>query len=404
MSKTIEKIREMLKDVDAVDIPAELGKLISLTDRVELAKEGIIIRHDSKQTPCHVYRRDGKSVKKATEPVREKRKSMEYIKPSFYDEVRALCSCGTDWTKNRSVNIRFVGPKGSGKTELVGIMAKDFGFEKVFQINGHADMDSTYFVGEKTVVVDEKSGQNYIKYQKGILELAMTEGLKKDENGDAILDADGNVEVSGKPAVLFIDEYAAIPQHISIVLNRALEIPMTGKSRMIELATDGGRKVKSHPGFIIVLSGNVMGKGCESAKTSGYTAQDIQQDDSTLDRISATYYFGYNLEAERMYIEDAIDNQYLAEQFIKFVDAIRKNFIEEKVMTLMSTRVIVNICTLFKAYNNNGLSNALELAIFRSIYTGLRDVEKNAWAEVIRATFGFDVRNNEKKSGGMFYI
>ena len=406
--EVVNQVEESLKTSKEYIFEAELIPKIGLTERVELAQRGIIINHDSKQKPFKAYRRDGVTGVTGSAPglkkVAKVKREIQYVQPEFTNEIKAMLSCSTDWNVNRSVNIRFVGPHGSGKTELAGILQSECGFAKIFQINGHADMDSSYFIGEKTVVVDEKSGQNFIKYQKGILELAMTEGLLKDENGDVILDKDGKVQTNGAPAILFVDEYAAIPEHISIVLNRVMEIPREGQSRRIELATDKARKVYSHPGFVIILSGNTMGKGCETAKTSGYTAQDIQQDDSLLDRISATFFFGYSLEAERIYMEDVLDDEYQVGQFMKFVETIRKCFIEEKVMTLLSTRAIVNICALSKAYKTNKVLKPLETAIYRSVFSGLREVEKNAWAEILIEKFGYDIRTVNKKNANTFYV
>lgn len=403
----VKQIEDLLNGKNEVYLTdAGLQAKISLPERSELARRGYVIKHDSKsRLPNYIYRKEsmeaGAGTAKAV--VKKERRKVEYIMPLFSDEIKGLFGCAKDNTL-RSVNLRFVGPHGSGKTEYIYKIYEDAGFSRIYQINGHADMDSSAFLGEKTVVVDKVTSQNYIKYQKGILELAMIEGLELDENGDAKYDADGKPVVTGKPAVLFIDEYAAIPEHISIVLNRVMEIPMAGMGRRIEISGDMARRVVSHPGFCLVLSGNNCGKGCESSKTSGYTAQDIQQDDSTLDRISATYEFGYSLDAERMYIEDAIEDDVQVTQFIKFVDDIRKERISENVMTLLSTRAIVNICQLVKSFKSVGMKNALVTAIYRSVFSGLREVERDAWAEKLNAYFAYDVRQLGRKDKNVFYL
>ena len=292
-------------------------------------------------------------------------------------------------------------------TEFVDVLAKECGFAKVCRINGHSEKSSADFLGEKTVVIDKSVNppQSVVTYQKGVLELALTQGLKKDVNGNAEFDADGKVIVEGAPALLFIDEYAALSEHIGMLLNRVMEIPVTGSSRGIDLDLDGGRSVKGHPGFAIILAGNVLGKGCESAKTSGYTGQDNQMDDSTLDRVGATFEFGYNLDAERMYLEDALDtDDVVVARFIKFIEDVRKSKIDETVLTLLSTRGIVSICDLIKAYNSSKMKNVVVTAIYRSIYSGLREVERDAWAEKIRTYFDYDVRNLVKKDNTMFFV
>ena len=404
----VKQIEDLLNGKNEVYLTdPTLQAKIGLPERSELARKGYVIKHDSKsRLPNYIYRKESMSAGAGTAKavVKKERRKVEYIMPLFTDEIKGLFACAKDWAVNRSVNLRFVGPHVSGKTIFANLIAPESGFSRVYQINGHADMDSSSFLGEKTVVVDKATSQNYIKYQKGILELAMIEGLELDENGDAKYDADGMPKVIGKPAMLFIDEYAAIPEHISIVLNRVMEIPPAGNGRRIEISGDMARRVVSHPGFCLVLSGNTYGKGCESGKTSGYTAQDIQQDDSTLDRISATYEFGYSLDAERMYIEDAIDDDVQVTQFIKFVEDIRKERISENVMTLLSTRAIVNICQLAKSFKSVGMKNAMVTAIYRSVFSGLREVERDAWAEKLNIYFAYDVRQLGRKDKNVFYL
>lgn len=407
----IDEIVKMLVGKDEVYLsdPVLQGK-IQLAERSELAKMGYVIKHDSKtRLPNYIYRKDSLDALKTSptvkaEPIKKAKKQIEYIRPHFTEELKVLFRCGKEWENNRSVNIRFVGPKGCGKSEFAYVIVNECGFSSLERINGFSEICSADFLGEKTVIIDKVTSNSVVKYQKGTLELAMTKGLKKDENGDCILDKDGNVIIEGAPALLFVDEYAAIPPHLSIILNRVLEIPPAGKSRGIEVASDMNRKVKAHPGFAMILAGNTNGKGCENAKTAGYTAQDHQQDDSTLDRITATYEFGYNLEAERMYIEDAIDDDVQVSQFIKFVEDIRKAKIDENVLTLLSTRGIVAICQLAKAFKDAGMKNSLVIALYRSVFSGLLEVEKDAWAEKLNIYFNYDVRQLGRKDKSMFYV
>lgn len=403
--KAVGTVVEMMEGKnEIVLVDASLQSAIGLAERCELAKRGFIVKHNGK-IPSQVLRKDiisSSSFSPSPAPKREKR-TLSYIMPRFSDEVLALLGCGKDWQNCRSINIRLAGPHGTGKSEFVYEIAKLAGFGKVYRINGHQEKSSIDFLGDKTVEVDKTTSQSIVGYQKGVLELAMTHGLKKDEKGYAVLE-DGKVVVEGSPALLFLDEYASLSEHIGMLLNRILEVPLAGRSRGIDLDVDGGRQVLSHPGFAIILAGNTLGKGCENSKTSGYTGQDNQLDDSTLDRIAVTYHFGYNLEAERMYLEDAIEEDSQVTQFVKFINDIRKSRIDETVMTLLSTRMIVSVCDNIKAFGRAKFPNHIPLAIYRTIFSGLREVEKDAWAEKIQVYFNYDVRNIDKKDKSMFFV
>jgi MoxR-like ATPase len=319
--------------------------------------------------------------------------------------------------RGKSHNILLTGPAGCGKSEFVREIAKRNGFGKVFQVNGRDDMDSSDFFGEKTVVVDPVSKQNYIEFKKGPLYQAFIEGTEVDENGDQILyddngnrvyDESGNPKIVGKPAVFFLDEFAAlIPSVFLSVFNRAMEIPRkNGASRIIEISADGGKIVKSHPNLVMFLAGNTVGKGTESDSQMGYTAQNNQMDDSTLDRITAFYKFGYNMDAEKNIASTKLNDDKLVSDLCRFRSEIRKQWVNGNVETLLSTRALVQICDLATSFRTMK-KDFLPLAIYRSVFSGLRERECPAWNETIRMVFGVDVlckygnRSNNKK---MFFV
>lgn len=364
-------------------------------------KEGIYYTtNDAKTTFCRYDKAPDIELKESNH---------EYVMPAFGSEVLALMK---GVMNGESQNILLTGPAGSGKTEFVREIAKLGGFAKVYQVNGRDDMDSSDFYGDKTVVVDQQSKQNYIKFNKGPLYKAFIEGTEVDADGNQILyDEDGNItadgtgnpKVIGKPGLFFLDEFAALlPGVFLSVFNRAMEIPRKRNAcRSIEITTDGGRVVKSHPYFAMFLSGNTVGKGTESESQMGFTAQNNQMDDSTLNRITATYSFGYNLSAERHIMTLKFNDDRETSKLCQFRDEIRKQWQSSNVETLLSTRAIVSICNLARTLKSGNMKDAVPLAIYRSVFTGLRERETHAWNETIRMVYGVDVMrqfgNNSKE-------
>jgi len=369
-----------------------------------LKKEGIVFNNvDGRVTFVRYDKAPAVEIKESNH---------EYVMPSFGNEVLALMK---GVMNGESQNILLTGCAGSGKTEFVREIAKQAGFAKVFQVNGRDDMDSADFYGDKTVVVDPVSKQNYIKFNKGPLYKAFIEGTELDADGNQVLydkdgnittDGSGNPKVIGAPGLFFLDEFAALlPGVFLSVFNRAMEIPRKrGASRSIEITTDGGRVVKSHPYFAMFLSGNTVGKGTESESQMGFTAQNNQMDDSTLNRITATYAFGYNLNAEKYIMSIKFNDDREVSKLCKFRDEIRKQWQSSNVETLLSTRAIVSICNLARTLKAGNMKDAVPLAIYRSVFTGLREREAHAWNETIRLVYGVDVvRQFGNNSKEIFY-
>lgn len=391
----MKEFAEIVKEAweKEVSYPKEEVKSL-IEDQMAFVRKGIMFREEDDNVifgRYNVFKR----------PL-QKEKGHEYIMPDFTDEVMALLRCSVE-RNVKSANILLEGSAGTGKSEFVHEIAKRAGFAKCIQVNGREDMDSSDFLGDKTVVIDPVSKQNQIVFNKGPLYKAFIEGTELDEDGNQILyndkgervyDWTGNPKVVGRPALFFLDEFATVlPSVFLAVFNRAMEIPRNGgESRSIEITADGGRVVKSHPGFAMFLAGNTVGKGTENESQMGYTAQNNQMDDSTLDRITATYHFGYNLEAENKIIISKLKDDMMAEKLKKFRDEIRKQWREGKVETLLSTRAIVGICDLAMMFSKIK-KNYLPLAIYRSVFSGLRDREKAGWNETIRYNFDCNVLN-----------
>jgi len=376
--------------------------------RSKLAKEHkLVVSHapDKSVREIHAHGLSSFSSKDKDKPVKVfTQAAHEYIPPYFQDEIYSMFKVAVNHTSEKSVNVMFVGPHGSGKTEMVYFMSPKIGFDRVFQINGREDMDTASFLGDKTVVVDDKTMQNYVSYQRGVIEQAMTHGLEKDENDNVAVDEKtGKVKVVGKPALLFIDEYAAIEPTVNIVLNRLLQIPNhPGQSRVIELDNDGGRKILSHPGFCVVLAGNTLGKGLNSELDQQYTAQDYQQDASTLDRISAVFEFGYNLDAEKKIVISKLGDDSLATKMLEFRNAIRNAYCKRSVETLLSTRLLIGVCDAIRMFKDSGINDAIGKALYRTFFNRVTETEKAAWNEQIKIIFNINIIEKFENSPQMW--
>lgn len=287
----------------------------------------------------------------------------------------------------------------SGKTSCIKELVADAGFARYYRQNGLEDMTTSHFKGGQVLSIDEKSMQGYVRFQKGVLYLAMIHGTELDENGDQILynpkgervfDSSGEPKVVGQPALYILDEFSVVPPSVLFsVFNPVLEIPpKPGHGRMMVIDEDGGRVVKSHPGFAVVWSGNLNGKGIETADHSGFTAQDNRYDDSTLDRIHAVYEFGFNLEAEAEIARYYLGDEHLVNNIIKFTENIRRSWCNCTVETLLTTRGIYGLCEQYNFYNCSGIQDPIHKAFNDCIFNFLRPAERQAWKTAFELVFG----------------
>ena len=375
----------VLDDNDAV-------KYIDDANGKRLMEEGIVVVRDGSVI---TFTRHNPIVRNVV--------SHKYRMPDFADQVRGLVRQSIDG--DGMVNLLLQGAMGTGKTEFVYEIAREFGL-KVFQVNGSEGLTMDDFFGTMAVGIDERTQQNYTYFDKGPLYRAFIEGTKVDENGDQVLDENGDPIVVGKPAVFFLDEFAAmLPEVFLGVFNRAMEIPrQSGRGRSIEVSRDNGRVVKSHPGMVMFLAGNTVGTGNGGRFQMGYTAQGNKMDESTRNRVTGFYKFGYNREAEKSVAVSILNDDYETERLMRFRDHARDMFRNEKVETLFTTRSIVATCEVARNFRRNGESDWMANALCVAVLNGLPETDKPAFNEQIRLIWGVDFMQKESCGNGYDFI
>ena len=375
----------VLDDNDAV-------KYIDDANGKRLMEEGIVVVRDGSGI---TFTRHNPIVRNVV--------SHRYRMPDFADQVRGLVRQSIDG--DGMVNLLLQGAMGTGKTEFVYEIAREFGL-KVFQVNGSEGLTMDDFFGTMAVGIDERTQQNYTYFDKGPLYRAFIEGTKVDENGDQVLDENGDPIVVGKPAVFFLDEFAAmLPEVFLGVFNRAMEIPrQSGRGRSIEVSRDNGRVVKSHPGMVMFLAGNTVGTGNGGRFQMGYTAQGNKMDESTRNRVTGFYKFGYNREAEKSVAVSILNDDYETERLMRFRDHARDMFRNEKVETLFTTRSIVATCEVARNFRRNGESDWMANALCVAVLNGLPETDKPAFNEQIRLIWGVDFMQKESCGNGYDFI
>jgi len=361
-----------LKDIQPIINKARVRQQLSLAGistqfddnktQVTFAKTGSAIGSTKAQIKQPVKKSDTKPKPRP----QAKRHQHTYVAPPIANDIiDALID-------EASHVLWFAGPTGTGKTMLAHYVAKQLGME-LFQINCHGQMDDEAFFGDKTVEIDEETGQNKLVFKDGPVLKAMQSGL----------DADGNEDENGKPGLLFIDEAGAMPSHISIGLNRLLE--SDDPRRTVTIQGDGGRVVKSHSKFRIILAANTSGRGATDMRSAQYTAQMKAQDISLLNRVALTFKFGYSRTVEKSIAMEKIGNDKVVKQVLDFRDAIRDSLRAGELSTPFSTRSIVQIADAYRIYNDLGK------AIYYTTFEQLLPEERAIYNEKAQALTGKDI-------------
>ena len=392
VAMTLDELVRRVWKGDVVLDDSDAVKYIDDANGKRLMEEGVVVVRDGSVI---TFTRHNPIVRNVV--------SHKYRMPDFADQVRGLVRQSIDG--DGMVNLLLQGAMGTGKTEFVYEIAREFGL-KVFQVNGSEGLTMDDFFGTMAVGIDERTQQNYTYFDKGPLYRAFIEGTKVDENGDQVLDENGDPIVVGKPAVFFLDEFAAmLPEVFLGVFNRAMEIPrQSGKGRSIEVSRDNGRVVKSHPGMVMFLAGNTVGTGNGGRFQMGYTAQGNKMDESTRNRVTGFYRFGYNREAEKSVAVSILNDDYETERLMRFRDHARDMFRNEKVETLFTTRSIVATCEVARNFRRNGEGDWMANALCVAVLNGLPETDKPAFNEQIRLIWGVDFMQKESCGNGYDFI
>jgi cobaltochelatase CobS len=345
-----ERVEVDMNDPNVSDIVDDIHKA---RVRLELSKRGLAVDFPtSGSTVIRIYRIGAKPTgafkasaapavpatpeKAAKEPTprpKAKRHQHTYIPPKM---VKDLIDVLID---EASHIVSLVGPTQCGKSTMVKYVGRELG-RKVYQINCRGDMGSEIFFGEKTITIDPATKQNVITFQKGLIEQAMTEGL--DDQGNEV----------GPAGILFIDELPSCPSHVAHGLNRLFE--SDDPRRTIVIAEDGGRLVRSHSGFRIVVAGNTVGRGATDMGSAAYTAQHDALDISLLNRVAVFFRVGYDRDVEKRILAEKVGDDKVARQVLKLRDAIRQYIREGKLTSPFSTAHIVHIADMYRVFGDLG--------------------------------------------------
>ena len=194
-----------------------------------------------------------------------------------------------------------------------------------------------------------------------------------DEKGDEV----------GKPGVLFIDEIPSCPAHVAHGLNRIFE--SDDPRRTMVIAEDGGRVVRSHSGFRIVLAGTTVGRGATSMESSAYTAQHDALDISLLNRVAVFFRMGYDRGVEKRILLEKIGDDKVVKTLLSYRDSIRQALKEGKLTSPFSTAHLVHVADMHRVFGSLGK------AIYYVIMEYVLPEEKAFYNEQAVAMLGTDI-------------
>lgn len=175
-------------------------------------------------------------------------------------------------------NTFIYGPAGSGKSAIVRALCHDLNLE-----SSHYPMreglDTELYIGQMAVVVDEKSGLNVTRFEKGKL----------------LQDLEGRVGDDGirRGVVILLDDVDRAPAAYHEVLRHCLE----DNAKNI-FVPELGVNIHLHPDTMIVATANSAGRG----DTTGYYSSVEEMDESILDRFQRVVEFTFMEEEQELTI------------------------------------------------------------------------------------------------------
>lgn len=386
MSKLVDFCNSVMingKSIVAEKVPVGI-ELTAEEIRKAMDSGYMVIHSGGEENRLVTIMRQGKQAKENLVAEKEATKEDEALNESkdpfgWYTPPSCLGDVLTLLNGKKTCNILFYGPTQCGKSVAVDWISHKLG-RKSFYINCCGQMKKSDFFGQNTVVIDKSVNppQNKVVFVKGVVEQAATMGLN--EKG----------EVVGPAGILFIDEAASIPSEIAISLNHVLE---TNKNvREFCIPEDGGRVVKSHPDFRIILAANTNLTGANTASSQLYTAQKRALDASVCQRISYIFRFGYDRKAEETIISRNIKDKKIKDYFLTFKQNVRDNLKSGKLITPFSTKKIIDICDMYRTFVADGSPvMAMAKAVYYTTYESLMTEERITYDELFKPLFNVKV-------------
>jgi MoxR-like ATPase len=398
IEEVVQKVKDILGASDRITVDIEDDSIKGIKDelrkakiRLPLAKGGIAVDFPSSGTAIEIYR-IGDAAKSSVPASKPKAAAPKVTKPTARPKAKRhqhvfvrhkmmpdIIDAVTD---ESSHVLLFSGSTGTGKSVTARKVAEEVG-KVLYQANCWEGMSFADLIGEKTVEIDEATGQNHIVFVPGILINAMKEGL--DEDGNEV----------GPAGMAFIDEAGAMPPGVAIGLNRLFESDDPRRTLVIPAT---GEIVRSHSGFRVILSANTALRGATDMSQAMYTAQMDALDISLINRIAMVFRFGYDHAVEKHILQQKVGDDKIVKMIIQYRDEIRGLIRQGSLSTPFSTRHLVKIADAYRVYGDLGK------AIYLTVFQFLMPEERAQYSETSHKLFKIDLLKVYDRVDGVDFL
>ena len=199
-----------------------------------------------------------------------------YIYPETGDAAKRVERVARAFKYRRNTFI--YGPAGSGKSAIVRALCHDLNLE-ASHYPMREGLDTELYIGQMSVVIDEESGLNVTRFEKGKL----------------LQDLEGRVGKDGvrRGVVILLDDVDRAPATYHEVLRHCLE----DNARNI-FVPELGVNIHLHPDTMIIATANSAGRG----DTTGYYSSVEEMDESILDRFQRVVEFTFMERSQEIQI------------------------------------------------------------------------------------------------------
>jgi len=238
------------------------------------------------------------------------------VDPSFRFHTKVLVEALSAIADNQIIWLH--GESGCGKSEFCAQVAAylNLPFTRI-NLDGH--LTRSDIVGGMKLVSDGQGGQE-TRFVEGALPRAMA-----------------------RPGLLLIDEFDLGDPEIMPIFQPVLE------GKPIVLLEDGGRIVRPHPMFRIILTGNTIGLGSDNQMYLNA----FEQSAATRDRISAFVEMQYmppNIEKDVVLARMPDADPDFVEKLIQLANKVREGYRNQEIHQLFSTRAVQFCATRFQRF------------------------------------------------------